>query len=46
MLIFPEENNTGLPPVPFDQRSPLHTFKVTDVCVKLTRTQSKRSDFV
>ena len=32
---FPEENNTGLPPVLFHHHSPLHTLKVTDISVKL-----------
>ena len=46
MFIFPEENNTGLPPVPFHQHFSLHTFKFTDISVKLSRMQCKQSDFV
>ena len=46
MFIFPEENNTGLPPVPFHHHSPFHTLKVTDISVKLNRMQCKQSDFV
>ena len=46
MFIFPGENNTGLPPVPFHHHSPFHTFKVTDISVKLNRMQCKQSDFV
>ena len=45
MLIFPEENNTGLPPVLFRQHSLLHILKVTDISVKLNRMQCKQSDF-
>ena len=39
MLIFPEENNTGLRPVPSHQYSPLHTLKVTYISAKLNRMQ-------
>ena len=43
---FPEENNMGLLPIPFYHHFPLHTFKVTDIFVKLNRMQCKQSDFV
>ena len=46
MFIFPWENNTGLPPVPFHHHSPLHTLKVTDISVKLNRMQCKQTNFV
>ena len=46
LFIFPGENNTGLPPVPFQHHSPLHTLKVTDISVKLNRMQCKQSAFV
>ena len=46
MLIFPGENNTGLPPVPFHHHSRLHTLKVTDISVKLNRMQCNQTDFV
>ena len=42
MFIFPNENKTGLPPVPFHQNSPLHTLKVTEVSVKLNRMECKK----
>ena len=45
-FLYAEENNTGLPPVPFHHHSPLHTLKVTDISVKLNRMQCKQSDFV
>ena len=46
MFIFPRENTTGLPPVPFHHHFPLHTLKVTDISVKLNRMQSKQTIFV
>ena len=46
MFVFPEENNTGLPPIPFHQHSPLHTLKVTHISVKLNRMQCKQTGFV
>ena len=46
MFIFPEENNTGLLPVPFHHHSPFYTLKVTDISLKLDRLQWKQSDFV
>ena len=46
MSIFPEDNNTGLPLVPFHHHSPLYTLKVTDISVNLNCMQSKESDFV
>ena len=38
-VYFPEENNTGLPPVPYHQHSPLHILKVTDISLKLDGMQ-------
>ena len=46
MFIFPGENDVGLPPVPFQHHSSLHTLKVNDISVKLNRMQCKQSDFV
>ena len=46
MFIFPEENNAGLPPVPFHHHFPLYTLKVTDISVKLNRMQRNQTDFV
>ena len=46
MFIFPGENNTGLPPLPFHHHSPLQTLKVTDISVKFNRIQCKQSAFV
>ena len=36
----------GLPPVPFQHHSPLHTFMVTAISVKLNRMQCKQTKFV
>ena len=44
MFIFPRENNTGLPPVPFHYHSPLQTLKATDISVELNRMQCKQTD--
>ena len=38
---FPEENNTGLPPVSFYLHSPLHTLKVTDIPLKINHSNAK-----
>ena len=46
MFIFPEENSTGLSPVPIHQFSPLYIFKVTDIALNLARMQCKQSNFV
>ena len=37
MFIFPWENNTGLPPVPFQHHSPLHTLN--DISVNFCRNR-------
>ena len=46
MFIFPEENNTELPPVPFYHYSTLHILKVTDISVKLNCMHCKETDFI
>ena len=46
MFILPGENNTELPPVPFQHHSPLHTLKVSEISVKLNRMQCNQTDFV
>ena len=45
MFIFPRENNTGLPPVPFHNHSSLHTLKIIDFSVKLICMQRNKAIF-
>ena len=41
VILSKENNNMVLAPVTFYPHSPLHTWKVTDICVKLNCCNAK-----